>query len=224
MSNTPSLTPIQLRVLGSLIEKAETTPDQYPLTSNALRLACNQKTSREPVVDYDDATVRDALRELEMAFIVRQRSPADSRVAKWEHNANKVYDVTSKELAILGVLMLRGPQTVNEIRIRTERLYNFADIADVERTLDRLATRTPQAYVIKLPKLSGHKEPRYAHLLSGPVDVDALTASLAAHASTPPAPVAGDHRLEQLETELSALREQVQHLHERLTKLESARL
>ena len=159
----------EIRVLGSLIEKEMTTPDYYPLTLNALMHACNQKSSRDPVVSFDEQTVvraLDGLREKKLARVV---SSPDSRVAKYRQIFTDTANLTQAELALLCVLMLRGPQTVGELRGRTERLCNFERVAEVEAALQRLINRDSGALVMLLPRQTGLKEPRFMHLLAGEV-------------------------------------------------------
>ncbi len=160
------LTQKEVRVLGCLMEKKVTTPDLYPLSLNALRIGCNQTTSRDPVVSFDDATVADALETLKQKGLVSQDN--FSRVPKFEERFLRLTDLMPPEAAILCVLMLRGPQTGGEIRSRTERLHPFADFDEVVRTLQRLEE---WGYVTLLPRQSGQKEARYAHLLCGTPDV-----------------------------------------------------
>jgi uncharacterized protein YceH (UPF0502 family) len=156
------LSPEELRVLGCLLEKQRLTPDQYPLSLNALRLACNQSTNREPVVDYDEATVRDALHRLERRRLVRFTS--GSRTAKYRHLLEEVLPLDDGERAVLAVLMLRDAQTPGELKQRTERMHAFADLADVHETLARLIERE---LVRRLDRRPGQKEERYAQLLGG---------------------------------------------------------
>lgn len=163
-----TLTPIQVRVLGCLMEKKETTPDQYPLTLNALRNACNQKSSRNPVADYSEGEVGHTVRELESLKLVREQWGA--RVAKYEHQAGKELGLHSKGLALLCVLMLRGPQTLGELKINTHRLFEFDDLDDVQYALKGLMDREPPM-VAGLPRQPGQKEGRYAHLLAGEPDI-----------------------------------------------------
>jgi len=162
------LTPIQTRVLGCLIEKKETTPDQYPLTLNALRNACNQKTARNPVTSYTEGEVGHTVRELESLGLVREVWGA--RVAKYEHQAGKILQVQSKGLALLCPLMLRGPQTLGELKTNSHRLYPFDDLEDVQYMLQRLAEHEP-ALLMSLPRQPGQKEDRFAHLLCGEPDI-----------------------------------------------------
>jgi uncharacterized protein YceH (UPF0502 family) len=155
---------VELRVLGCLIEKQRTTPDQYPLSLNALRLACNQTTNRDPVVDYDEETIRDALRRLSSQNWVRLASGPGSRAVKYRHLLDEALRVSADELSLLAVLMLRGAQTPGELKQRTERLHPFASLADVEETLERLVGRELAARIARRP---GQKELRYEHRLGG---------------------------------------------------------
>jgi uncharacterized protein YceH (UPF0502 family) len=156
----------EVRVLGSLVEKQVTTPDYYPLTLNALLHACNQISNRDPAVQYDEPTVMGAVDTLRGKNLVYIFYGADSRVPKYKHMMSEVFSLSASELAAMCVLMLRGPQTVGEIRGRTGRLYEFADLREAEATLDALAQRD-EALVAKLPRQAGRKEARYAHLLAG---------------------------------------------------------
>jgi uncharacterized protein YceH (UPF0502 family) len=169
------LTAAETRVLGCLIEKQRTTPDTYPLTLNALRAACNQSTNRDPVVDYDEATIRDAVARLSRRRWARLASGAGSRASKYRH----LLDEAPDELAVLCVLMLRGPQTPGELKGRTDRLHPFADLAAVHDTLEHLIDRD---LVRQLPRRPGQKEERFAHRLS---DDDAPEPAPAAAVTTP---------------------------------------
>jgi uncharacterized protein YceH (UPF0502 family) len=175
------LTPTEARVLGALIEKEIATPEYYPLSLNALVNACNQKNNRDPVTALDEAEVRQALHGLEterLAGPVR----GDSRVPKYEHRIQEVFNFTRGEIAVVCVLLLRGPQTPGELRGRTERMYRFDELSDVQTVLQKLMTREP-ALVKVLPRQPGTKEARYAHLLSGDVEsFEPATAS--AHTSS----------------------------------------
>ncbi len=151
-----------LRVVGCLIEKQRTTPDAYPLSLNALRAACNQSTNRDPVVAYDEPTIRAALERLSRLGWVRLASGPGSRAAKYRHLLDDALGLSGKELALLAVLMLRGPQTLGELNQRTERLSRFGSLAEIEQTLDAMAARE---LVARLPRRPGQKEERYAHLL-----------------------------------------------------------
>ncbi|MBW3630032.1 MAG: YceH family protein [Gemmatimonadetes bacterium] len=163
----PPLTGVEVRILGSLLEKEVTTPDNYPLSLNALVAACNQSTNREPVMRLDEDALVPATVALRRRGLLRQIQPAGSRVTKFEHRLDEDLRLLRPELAVLGVLMLRGPQTPAELYARTERLHPFADLADLERVLESLITREPEPLVVRLPRRPGQKEVRYAHLLAG---------------------------------------------------------
>jgi uncharacterized protein YceH (UPF0502 family) len=210
---------LEARVLGVLIEKAHTVPDSYPLSLNSLTLGCNQKTARDPVLNASEADVQgaaDALRSLSMVF-----ESSGSRVTRYEHNLGRALGLPSQSVALLAVLMLRGPQTGSELRANSERLHRFADLSSVEAFLDELAERPEEkggALVVKLPRAPGARESRWAQLLCGPVDTSALptgesgsndlvaTSELAALRSQQAA----------LQAELAALRERVDHLYKEL--------
>ena len=160
------LSEAEVRVLGSLAEKQVTTPDYYPLTMNALVHACNQLSNRDPVVQYDERTVADAVDSLRLKNLVYIFYGAESRVPKYKHMMREVLGLSAPELAALCVLMLRGAQTVGEVRGRTGRMHEFADLREVEETLEGLSKRDDPV-VVKLPRQAGRKEARYAHLLSG---------------------------------------------------------
>lgn len=166
----PALTPTEIRVLGSLAEKAVTTPDNYPLSASALQAACNQSTNREPVMQLDENAVMDAVVALRRRNLVRAIQPIGSRVTKYQHLLAESLTLTEQELAVFGVLMLRGEQTVGELHTRTARLADFADAAAVEQTLEALMAREPEPYVARQPRRPGQKEVRYAQLLGGPVE------------------------------------------------------
>lgn len=197
----------EVRVVGSLVEKQVTTPDYYPLTMNALVHACNQISNRDPVVQYGEAEVADAVDSLRAKNLVYIFYGADSRVPKYKHMAREVYGLTPAELAALCVLMLRGPQTVGEVRGRTGRLHEFADLREVEETLDGLARRD-DPLVTKLPRQAGRKEARYAHLLSGQPVVEEEPEGQASAAAPRASAVsrAGDgERVARLEAEVERL-------------------
>jgi uncharacterized protein YceH (UPF0502 family) len=164
----------ETRVLGALVEKQVTTPEYYPLTLNALVQACNQKNNRSPVVAYSDETVSDAIETLRAKNLVYVFYGSTSRVPKYKHMMADIFDLSPQELAIMCVLMLRGHQTVGELRGRSDRLYNFSSLQEVEETLNSLATKEPDSLVLKLPRQPGQKEIRYAHLLSGEIDLSQL--------------------------------------------------
>ena len=198
------LSPAELRVLGSLLEKQRTTPDAYPLTLNALRAACNQTTNRDPVVSYDEETIRDALHHLGRRRWTRLTSGHGSRAAKYRHLLAEELNVSPEEQALLAVLMLRGPQTPGELLARTERLYHFDGAAALHAVLDRLIDRE---FVVRLGRRPGQREERYAHLLGGETEEPAAPAPVAA---APP----DDDRLARIEAELADLRAQVAALRE----------
>jgi uncharacterized protein YceH (UPF0502 family) len=170
------LTAIQARVLGCLIEKKETTPEQYPLTLNSLKNACNQKTARSPVSAYNEGEIGHTLRELESLKLVREAWSV--RVPKYEHHAGKVLGLQSKGLALLCPLILRGPQTLGELKTNSHRLFEFDDLDDIQYVLQRLAEHEP-ALVKPLPKQAGQKEGRYAHLLCGEPEIPEPAARMA---------------------------------------------
>ena len=168
---TRPLSLLETRVLGTLYEKQHTVPDSYPLTLNALVSGCNQKTSRSPVMEATEAEVQAALDSLKSANLVMETS--GSRVSRYSHNVERVLQVPAQSAAILTVLMLRGPQTVGELRINCERLHSFSDISAVQGFLDELAARPAGALVMELPRQPGSRENRWAHLLSGAPKVEA---------------------------------------------------
>jgi len=204
------LTPPEIRVLGCLLEKQRTTPEAYPLSLNALRLACNQSTNRDPVVDYDEATIRDALHRLSRRRWARLASGPGSRAPKYRHLLDEALGLPQDELAVLTVLMLRGPQTPDELKQRTERLHQIPDLGAIHATLERLIDRELAA---RLDRRPGQKEERYSHLL-GDEAVPAAPAQALVPMQTPPAPPApvpatpapDDDRVERLEEEVAALR------------------
>ena len=164
-------TPVEIRVLGCLIEKESTTSEGYPLTLNSLTRACNQKSNREPVMDLAEATVLEAIENLIKYTLASNRSGADGRVYKYSHRLHDrrtpEFDFTSAELAVLSVLFLRGPQTIGEIRTRSTRIHNFNDLDELSQTISQLAGRPSGACVKQLTRNPGQKEPRYAHLFCG---------------------------------------------------------
>ncbi len=198
----------EVRVVGSLVEKQVTTPDYYPLTMNALVHACNQISNRDPVVQYGEREVADAVESLRSKNLVYIFYGADSRVPKYKHMAREVWGLSPAELAALCVLMLRGPQTVGEVRGRTGRLHEFADLREAEETLEGLARRD-DPLVTKLPRQAGRKEARYAHLLSGQPAVEDEAEGHAPASSAPRAPSgsrAGEgERVARLEAEVERL-------------------
>jgi uncharacterized protein len=171
------LTPTEARVLGSLIEKELTTPESYPLSINGLSSACNQKSNREPIMTLTEDEILQALDSLRSRQLAWQRNVAGARVLKYEHNINGRWRFGPDEIAALCVLLLRGPQTVGEIKGRSGRMHEFASLPDVELTLDKLTGREEGPFVCKLPRSPGHKENRFAHLLCGQVEPSQETES-----------------------------------------------
>lgn len=198
------LSPEEQRVLGSLLEKQRTTPDIYPLTLNALRAACNQSTNRDPVVAYDESTIRDALYRLSQRRFTRLSGGHTSRAAKYRHLLEDTLHVGAEDQAVLAVMLLRGPQTPGELLQRTERLFHFPDSVALTETIDRLIERE---LVARYDRRPGQREDRYGHLLGG--EAPAPTATPA-----PPPPPRDDDRLAQLERQVAELRAEVAALRE----------
>ncbi len=206
---SPMLSLIEARVLGTLMEKARTVPDSYPLTLNTVLLGCNQKSSREPLMELTEADVANALNALKAANLVRESS--GSRSTRFEHNFQRGIGVPEQSAVLLGLLMLRGPQTAGELRLNAERWYKFADISSVEGFLDELQARSPDKggpLVLKLALAPGAREPRWAHLLCGPVDGTQTVASRSSDGTSG----STAERLERLECEVAQLRQTVQKL------------
>ncbi|MES2183479.1 MAG: YceH family protein [Pseudomonadota bacterium] len=206
---TRPLSPFEARVLGTLMEKARTVPDSYPLTLNAVVAGCNQKSSREPAMQVTDAEAQEALDDLRTLSLVFETS--GGRATRYEHNFERAIGVPGAAAALLGLLVLRGPQTAGELRIHTERWHRFADISSVEAFLDELAERAQDKggpLVLRLPRAPGAREARWAHLLCGPVDAALLVAEAAPARET--APAAGLlARVEVLEADVAALRDEL---------------
>ncbi len=200
---------VEVRVLGSLIEKEITTPEYYPLTLNALVNACNQKSNRDPVVNYDDDTVSAALELLRERRLSLTIVPSGSRVNKYAHRLSESLNLGRRETAVLCTLMLRGPQTLGEIHSRSERMHHFSDLAEVESVIERLMTFDPPL-AVKLPRQPGTKEPRYAHLLSGEVTAPAIE-------EAPEAPRRED-RISALESEVARLLQEIESLKSRFAE------
>ena len=199
---------VEIRVLGCLIEKQRTTPDVYPLSLNSLRLACNQATNREPVVEYDEPAIRDALQRLALRRWTRLASDAGSRATKYRHLLDETLSVKPPEISVLTVLMLRGAQTPGELKARTDRLFLFASLADLQQTLEALAERQ---LVERLGRRPGQKEERWVQLLGGA----ALNSGEGAEPVDDPAPAKADR--------LAELEERVRRLEEQITTLIPAR-
>ncbi len=211
-----SLTDVDVRVLGSLIEKEQTTPEYYPLSLNALINACNQSSNRDPVVSFDEGIVTRSIEALRQRGLVRATRGIDARVPKYSHRVDDVMGLNAREIAVLCVLLLRGAQTVGELKTRTTRMETFEELAEVEAVLDRLIVRE---YVVRLPRQPGQKEVRYAHLLAGPVAMDSEMPAEASAEATVRSGVARsanadrvaalEATVEELKKEFAELREQV---------------
>ncbi|WP_243350477.1 YceH family protein [Stenotrophomonas acidaminiphila] len=217
MTDTPAPLPVpvldaaQMRVLGCLVEKEATTPETYPLTVNAAQTAANQKTARDPVMNLDAGTVQHALRQLEAMGLARQHFSA--RAERYEHLLGAKLDLPRQQVTLLGLLLLRGPQTAGELATRSERMAKFADAEDLRHQLGRLIQR---GLAVQLPRAAGQREDRYMHLLGGPVDVDALAAQFRAPAGTAADNGALEERVAQLEAAVAVLQEQLAQLQSRL--------
>jgi uncharacterized protein len=207
------LTPVEQRVLGCLIEKRWTTPDQYPLSLNALRLACNQSTNRDPVTDYDENTVRESAYRLSRYGLTRMASGHGSRAVKYRHLAEEGLSLGREELSVLAVLLLRGPQTLGELKGRSERMTSFSSLQDVDRVLETLSEK---GYARRIPRRPGQKEDRFEHLLGG-ADEAAEDAA--------PAPAVQAHRSDDgaLGERVAALELQVEELRRELSELREVR-
>jgi hypothetical protein len=210
-----TLTPEEARVLGCLLEKERTTPDAYPLSLNALVAACNQSTNRAPVVHYDDATVEAALDGLRERGLARRGVYPGSRVIKYRHSLDEELKLGPDELAVLCVLLLRGPQTPGELKSRTERLHGFAGLTEIEDALDRLAGRE-ERLARRLPREAGQKEARVAQLLSSDGQSEPATMVPDPEATTAPAPSGLAERVAALEAEVVALRAELDRLRDAL--------
>jgi len=215
---------VEIRVLGCLIEKQRTTPDVYPLTLNALRLACNQSTNRDPVVEYDDNVIRSAIERLVQRKWATLASWANRRSMKYRHTLDGALGLDDGEISVLAVLMLRGPQTPGELKTRAERLHSFGDMDELTGTLGRLIGR---GLVARMGRRPGQREERYAHLLSedeadaetaAPAAPEAPAAAEPAPATPEPAvpPAAGNERIERIERQLAELRAEIKALREEL--------
>ena len=203
------LTAAEARVLGCLIEKEATTPDAYPLTVNAAQVAANQKTARDPVLALNVGDVNHALRHLEQKGLAKQ--VFSSRAERYEHRADKALDLPKQQLTLVSLLLLRGPQTVHELLARSERLVKFNDADDVRHHLDRLIQRQP-ALALQIPRGPGQREDRYVHLMSGAVDVAAVTARIASSSASSAGEAASpalEARVQALENEVAQLRDMI---------------
>lgn len=211
----PPLDPIEARILGCLVEKAAVTPEAYPLTENAIVAACNQKTSREPLMQLEPGAVAHALRAMEGRGLVRV-APVSQRALRYEHRFDAAYGTTARQRAVLCVMLLRGPQTIAELLTRTERIGAFPGQDDVRDTLDRLVAREPPL-VACIGRAAGQREDRYMHLLCGEVDVEAFAAAPSASArSDSPARADLHERIDGLEADLRELRAELAELRRRV--------
>lgn len=215
----PLLDAEEARVLACLIEKEATTPEQFPLTANAVQVACNQKTARDPVLDLDAGTVGHALRTLEGKRLVR--SIHGARAQRYDHRTDDIYAISPEQRALLALLILRGAQTAGELFTRSDRLFRYQSLDQVRSILERLETRHP-ALVLKLPRGGGQREDRYAHLLCGRTAAAAQAGAVADTVERNRGPSASNNddlrdRVDRLETELAVLRDEIDRLNRRVT-------
>ncbi len=208
MLETP-LNDVEIRILGCLVEKQHTTPDYYPLTLNSLMAACNQSSNRTPVVSFDETTVADGVESLRQRQLVWLVSQAGGRAVKYEQRLTETFALSLQEVALLCVLMLRGPQTLGELRGRAERIYPFADLAETEAVMQVMLAAEPEPLAMKLPRLPGTKESRFTHLLAGPVEVEAFAAAWEEEKGR-----GSSSALTQLESEVQNLRAELAELRE----------
>jgi uncharacterized protein len=204
---------VEIRVLGCLIEKQRTTPDVYPLTLNALRLACNQSTNRDPVVDYDENTIRGAIERLVQRKWATLASWSNRRSMKYRQTLDQALDLSGAEIAVLAVLMLRGPQTPGELKTRTERLHSFGDMSDLMATIERLISRDLAA---RLDRRPGQREERYQHRLTEEAEAEPEPPMPAAEAASAATVAPDDERIQRIERQLAELRSEIQALREEL--------
>ncbi len=210
----PLLTIVEARVLGALVEKEVTTPDYYPLSLNALMNACNQKSNREPTMDLDEDEIRQGLHGLEEKRLAGRARSSDGRVTKYEHWLQEAFNFTRGEIAAICVLLLRGPQTLGEIRGRTDRLFHFEELSDVQTTLQKLMDREPPLVKV-LPRQPGTKEARYAHLFSG----DVATFEVAASSAIATGAAENSERIAALEEQIAALQSDAAEMKQQIEKL-----
>ena len=207
------LSEIEVRVLGALVEKEITTPEYYPLSLNALLNACNQKSNRDPVLTLNENDVRQALCSLFGQALARSAG-GDSRVPKYEHRLNELYNLHRHEIAVLCILLLRGPQTPGELRTRAARMASFSEVGEVESALESLSSRADGPFVVRLPREPGRRDSRYAHLFGGVVSIPAPTEESSSDASMSSMSVTS--RLERLEDEVRQLKEELKDIKTRL--------
>ncbi len=205
------LSEIEIRVLGSLIEKQLATPEYYPLTLNALVAACNQKSSRDPVVNYNETQVLGAIDDLRDKNLVYVFYGSTSRTPKYKHMMREVFELSTAQVALMCVLMLRGHQTLGELRERTGRLYEFSDFGEVEEAINSLVSNDIQPLVVRLPRQPGQKESRFAHLLTGEIVTPAATEAAAAFEQTGANPSQSE-RIARLEQQVKSLSSELENL------------
>ena len=206
------LSPPEIRVLACMVEKQLTTPQQYPMTESALITACNQSTNRWPVVEFTQSTVRRALLDLRQQGLAKMVHRPGDRVEKHRHRFDEALSLSPAEVAVLSVLMLRGPQTVGELRTRTERLHKFAELSEIEAVLEALAARTPDPFVGRMERMPGQSQARYRHLLGVDDDDQAIEPPSAPRER---APSAGATEVAALRAEIADLRARVERLEQR---------
>jgi uncharacterized protein YceH (UPF0502 family) len=200
---------VEIRVIGCLIEKQRTTPDVYPLTLNALRLACNQSTNRDPVVDFDENTIRSAIDRLVHRKWATLASWSNRRSMKYRQTVDRALDLSDAEISVLAVMMLRGPQTPGELKTRTERLHSFGDMSEVGGTLERLISRD---LVVRLDRRPGQREERFRHLLSEEIETPVPDVTTQSEETVSQ----DDERIQRIERQLAELRSEIQALREEL--------
>lgn len=213
---------VEIRILGCLIEKQFTTPDTYPLTLNSLTLACNQRSNRDPILEIEEQIVLRSLDSLRDKKLIEMVSMAGSRVMKYRHQADRAFELAPPSLAVLCELLVRGPQTAGELRGRVMRMLPFESIQAVEQALGMLTARSPEPLAVLLPRQPGRKEPRYAHLLSGVINVDELANSLATSPGPEKARItvqAENERMDKIEAEIASLRQDLATLQSQIAEL-----
>lgn len=207
-----NLNPVEIRIVGSLIEKEITTPEYYPMSLNALTNACNQKSNREPVMNLQEKDVLNAIDTLRDKKFVWQLSSAGGRVPKYEHNMRSLFTFSKQETAVLCTLFLRGPQTVGEIRQRAERMYSFTSLEETEQVIKELIENPNGPFVIELPRLPGRKESRYMHLFSGMPEITEIPENLSYSRIELPSDQSEKNRMQVLEDEIKELRTDFEEL------------
>ena len=214
-----TLTPVEARILGCLVEKERTTPDQYPLSMNSLITACNQKTSRHPVMELDETEVSNCIYDLREKSLVWQRASAGSRVAKYTHGLEEQLGLSDAALSLLAVLMLRGPQTAAELKAHTQRLCSFSSVPEVDEVMEQLIRNQNGAMAVRLPRQPGQKEERYAHLLCG--EPDTSVPDIPARAPRSTSPAVDPEQIGRLENEIAELKSQMEDLQQQFDTFRS---